>query len=275
MAAVGEHVQLGVGDGRHLGATPAASNGLSVRLFEAADGIGGVWYWNRYPGARCDVESVDYSFSFDDRLQQEWEWSEKYATQPEILRYLNHVADRYSVRPDITFGTRVTEVILDEQTMSWEIHTHTGEVVSARFVVMAVGPVSNANIPPIDGMDSFGGGVYHTAHWPHDEVNFSGQRVGVISTESSGTQIIPCIAEQARQPYVFERSPNYSVPAGNAALSDEVRRAQKAGYPERRRLSMASGRGSPHQPHPRSALEVSEHQRADAYETRWQLDSAR
>jgi cation diffusion facilitator CzcD-associated flavoprotein CzcO len=247
------------------------SDGLSVRLFEAADGVGGVWYWNRYPGARCDVESVDYSYSFDDRLQQEWDWSEKYATQPEILRYLNHVADRYSLRPHITFGARVTDVILDEDAMTWEIRTDTGEAVSARFVVMAVGPLSNANIPAIDGMDSFGGAVYHTAHWPPDDVDFSGQRVGVIGTGSSGIQAIPCIAEQARQLYVFQRSPNYSIPAGNGALSDEVRRAQKAGYPERRQLSMASGGGSPHQPHPRSALEVSEQERAAAYETRWQL----
>jgi cation diffusion facilitator CzcD-associated flavoprotein CzcO len=247
------------------------SHGLSVRLFEAAEGVGGVWYWNRYPGARCDVESVDYSYSFDDQLQQEWDWSEKYATQPEILRYLNHVADRYNLRPDITFGARVTDVVLDEGALRWEIRTDTSEVVSARFVVIAVGPLSNVNIPPIDGMDSFRGELYHTAHWPHDRVDFSGQRVGVIGTGSSGIQAIPCIAEQARQLYVFQRSPNYSIPAGNAALSDEVRRAQKAGYPERRRLSMASGGGSPHQPHPQPALEVSEHERAAAYEKRWRL----
>jgi cation diffusion facilitator CzcD-associated flavoprotein CzcO len=247
------------------------SDGLTVRLFEAADGVGGVWYWNRYPGARCDVESVDYSYSFDDRLQQDWDWSEKYATQPEILRYLNHVADRYNLRSDITFGTRVTDAILDEDVLRWEIRTDTDEVVSARFVVIAVGPLSNANIPPIDGMESFGGEVYHTAHWPHDGVDFSGLRVGVIGTGSSGIQVIPCIAEQARELYVFQRSPNFSIPAGNTPLTDDVRRAQKAGYPERRRLSMASGGGSPHQPHSRSALEVSGQERAAAYEKRWQL----
>jgi cation diffusion facilitator CzcD-associated flavoprotein CzcO len=247
------------------------SDGLTVRLFEAADGVGGVWYWNRYPGARCDVESVDYSYSFDDQLQQEWDWSEKYATQPEILSYLNHVADRYNLRADITFGTRITDAVLDENTLRWEIHTDTSEVVSARFVVIAVGPLSNANIPSIDGMESFGGEVYHTAHWPHDGVDFSGQRVGVIGTGSSGIQAIPCIAEQARELFVFQRSPNYSIPAGNTPLTDEVRRTQKAGYPERRRLSMASGGGSPHQPHSQSALEVSERERAAAYEKRWQL----
>ncbi len=246
-------------------------DGLTVRLFEAADGVGGVWYWNRYPGARCDVESVDYSYSFDDDLQQEWDWSEKYATQPEILRYLNHVTDRYDLRPHITFGTRVTDAILDENALRWEISTDTGEVAYSRFVVLAVGPLSNANIPPIDGLDSFGGTVYHTAHWPHAGVDFAGQRVGVIGTGSSGIQAIPCIAEQARELYVFQRSPNYSIPAGNTPLTDEIRRTQKVGYPERRRLSMASGGGSPHQPHRRSALEVSEQERRDAYEKRWQL----
>ena len=143
------------------------SDGLTARVFEAADGVGGVWYWNRYPGARCDVESVDYSYSFDDQLQQDWNWSEKYATQPEILRYLNHVTDRFDLRPDITFGARVTDAILDEDSLCWEIRTDTGEVVSARFMVLAVGPLSNANIPAIEGMESFGGETYHTAHWPH------------------------------------------------------------------------------------------------------------
>ena len=246
-------------------------DGLTVRVLEAADGVGGVWYWNRYPGARCDVESVDYSYSFDQQLQQEWDWSEKYATQPEILRYLNHVTDRFDLRPDITFGVRVTDAVLDENTLRWEIRTDTGDVVSARFLVLAVGPLSNVNIPAIDGMKSFGGNVYHTARWPHRGVDFTGQRVGVIGTGSSGIQAIPCIAEQARQLYVFQRSPNYSVPAGNLPLDDDVRRTQKAGYAERRRLSMASGGGSPHQPHPLSALDVSELERRAAYEKRWQL----
>src|SRR5581483_7958533 len=141
-------------------------DGLTVQAFEAADGVGGVWYWNRYPGARCDVESVDYSYSFDDDLQQEWDWSEKYATQPEILRYLNHVADRFDLRRDIAFSTRVTEMTLDGETLRWEVRTDAGDVMSARFVVLAVGPLSNANIPPIEGLESFRGSVYHTARWP-------------------------------------------------------------------------------------------------------------
>jgi cation diffusion facilitator CzcD-associated flavoprotein CzcO len=247
------------------------NEGLTVRVLEAADGVGGVWYWNRYPGARCDVESVDYSYSFDEQLQQDWDWSEKYATQPEILRYLNHVTDRFNLRPDITFGVRVTDAVLDEDTLRWDIRIDSGELVSTRFLVLAVGPLSNANIPAIDGLESFGGNVYHTAQWPHQRVNFTGQRVGVIGTGSSGIQAIPCIAQQSHQLYVFQRSPNYSIPAGNVALDDDARGAQKAGYAQRRRLSMASGGGSPHEPHPLSALDVPEHERRSAYEKRWQL----
>ncbi len=247
------------------------SDGLSVRVFEAADGVGGVWYWNRYPGARCDVESVDYSYSFDEDLQQEWDWSEKYATQPEILRYLNHVADRFDLRRDIAFGTRVTDMVLDEDTLRWEVRTDRGDVVSARFCVLAVGPLSNANIPAIEGLDSFGGEVYHTAHWPHDGVDFTGKRVGVIGTGSSGIQAIPCIAEQAARLHVFQRTANYSVPAGNVPLDDAARAEQKANYAERRRLSMASGGGSPHQPHPKLAVDASDEELREAYEKRWQL----
>jgi len=246
-------------------------DGLTVQAFEAADGVGGVWYWNRYPGARCDVESVDYSYSFDDDLQQEWDWSEKYATQPEILRYLNHVADRFDLRRDIAFSTRVTEMTLDEETLRWEVRTDAGDVMSARFVVLAVGPLSNANIPPIEGLESFRGSVYHTARWPHDGADFTGLRVGVIGTGSSGIQAIPCIAQQAAQLHVFQRTPNYSVPAGNVPLDDDTRRAQKANYPQRRRLSMRSGGGSPHEPHAKSALEVDEHELRAAYEKRWEL----
>jgi cation diffusion facilitator CzcD-associated flavoprotein CzcO len=247
------------------------SDGWTVQVFEAADGAGGVWYWNRYPGARCDVESVDYSYSFDADLQQDWDWSEKYATQPEILRYLNHVADRFDLRGDIRFGTRVTDLVLDEATLCWQVRTDAGDAVSARFCVLAIGPLSNANIPAIDGLESFAGKVYHTAQWPHGGVDFTDRRVGVIGTGSSGIQVILCIAEQAAQLHVFQRTANYSVPAGNVPLDDETRRAHKAGYAERRRSSRQSGGGSPHQPHPQPALQVSDDERQDAYEQRWQL----
>lgn len=221
-------------------------DGLRVRVFEAADGVGGVWYWNRYPGARCDVESVDYSYSFDPALEQEWVWTEKYATQPEILRYAEHVADRYDLRRDITLGVRVTDIVLDEATTRWTVRTDAGETVVARWVITAVGPLSNANVPAIDGLADFAGPVHHTSHWPREGVDFTGRRVGVIGTGSSGIQAIPRIAEQAEHLSVFQRTPNYSVPAGNRPLSDEDRRAQKESYAERRRASFASGGGSPH-----------------------------
>ena len=247
------------------------SMGLSVQGFEAAHGVGGVWYWNRYPGARCDVESVDYSYSFDEALQQEWDWTEKYATQPEILRYINHVADRFDLRRSITFGTRVTEIVLDEKSLRWDVRTDTDECVSARFVIIAVGPLSNANIPAIPGLGDFAGPVCHTSNWPQTGVDFTGKRVGVIGTGSSGIQAIPCIAQEAQQLYVFQRSANYSVPAGNRPLDETTRAEQKANYAERRRQSMASGGGSPHQAHPSSALDVSADELRDAYEKRWEL----
>lgn len=246
-------------------------NGLRVQVFESAGDVGGTWYWNRYPGARCDVESVDYSYSFDDELQQDWTWTEKYATQPEILSYLRHVAERFDLRRDIKFNTRVTDIVFDETTTRWQVTTASGDAVTARFVVLGVGPLSNANIPAIEGLASFAGPVYHTSKWPHEVVDFTEQRVGVIGTGSSGIQAIPCIAQQAAQLHVFQRSPNYSVPAGNVPLDDETVREHKATYAERRRLSMLSGGGSPHRPHPKSALEVSDEERRAAYEKRWQL----
>ncbi|MFW0793954.1 NAD(P)/FAD-dependent oxidoreductase [Gordonia sp. CPCC 205515] len=247
------------------------ADGHTVQVFEAGSGIGGVWFWNRYPGARCDVESIDYSYSFDDDLQQEWDWSEKYATQPEILRYLEHVADRFALRRDIALNTKVLDLALDETTLRWTVRTDVGDTVSARFVVLAVGPLSSANIPEIPGLESFSGGVYHTSSWPHDGVDFTGQRVGVIGTGSSGIQTIPKVAADARDLYVFQRTANYSIPAGNVPLDDDTRATQKAGYAERRRLSMASGGGSPHQAHPQSALAVDDGERRAAYEKRWEL----
>ncbi|WP_233608785.1 flavin-containing monooxygenase [Nocardia stercoris] len=247
------------------------SQGLTVRVLEAGAGVGGVWYWNRYPGARCDVESVDYSYSFDDDLQQEWNWSEKYAAQPEILAYLQHVAERFDLYRDIEFGTRVTDIELDVPTLRWTVRADTGLELSARFVVLATGPLSNANTPAIPGLESFAGQVLHTSTWPHAGVDLAGQRVGVIGTGSSGIQAIPHLAAAAERLTVFQRSANYSVPAGNTALDDETRRRQKAGYPQRRRLSMHSGGGSPHLAHEKSALELSDAERRAAYEERWKL----
>ncbi|KKW65259.1 NAD(P)/FAD-dependent oxidoreductase [Mycolicibacterium elephantis] len=247
------------------------SQGLTVRVFEAAPEIGGTWYYNRYPGARCDVESVDYCYSFDPQLEQEWDWSEKYATQAEILRYMNWVADKLDLRDGITFNTRVTSAVLDEDNLRWTVTTDTDEVVTARFCVMATGPLSAALTPDFPGLDGYAGELYHTAHWPHEPVDFTGKRVAVIGTGSSGIQSIPVIAEQADRLYVFQRTPNYSVPAGNRPLTDEDRVRIKATYAERRRLSWRSGGGSPHIAHPKLTMEATPEERREAFEKRWEL----
>lgn len=245
--------------------------GHSVRVFEAAPEMGGTWYFNRYPGARCDVESLDYCYSFSDELQQEWTWSEKYASQAEILEYINWVADKLDLRDGITFNTRVLATVLDEDTLTWTVTTDSGEVVTARFVVLATGPLSSPLTPDIPGLDTFAGDVYHTAHWPHGGVDFTGKRVAVIGTGSSGIQSIPLIAEQAVQLYVFQRTPNYSVPAGNRPLTAEEITQAKATYDERRRMSWRSGGGSPHLAHPKLTMEVTPEEREEAFEKRWQL----
>jgi cation diffusion facilitator CzcD-associated flavoprotein CzcO len=245
--------------------------GLSVRVFEAAPDVGGTWYYNRYPGARCDVESVDYCYSFADELQQEWTWTEKYATQSEILKYINWVADKLDLRSGITFSTTVTAAVLDEQHLRWTVTTDAGETVRARFVVMATGPLSAAMTPAFAGLDRFGGQIYHTAHWPHEGVDFTGKRVGVIGTGSSGIQSIPIIAEQAEQLYVFQRTPNYSVPAGNRPLTANEVADIKANYTQRREQSWRSGGGSPHVAEPKPTMETPPDERRAAFEKRWEL----
>src|SRR3954464_13915350 len=187
--------------------------GLRARVFEAGNGVGGTWYWNRYPGARCDVESMQYSYQFSEELQQEWDWTERYATQPEILKYANHVADRFDLRGDIQFDTRVESAVYDDATGRWNVRPDAGEDCSAQFLVMATGCLSSANTPDFPGRDSFEGATYHTGRWPPEGVDFSGLRVGVIGTGSSAIQSIPIIAEQARQLTVFQRTASYSVPA--------------------------------------------------------------
>ncbi|MET0706223.1 MAG: NAD(P)/FAD-dependent oxidoreductase, partial [Tardiphaga sp.] len=178
--------------------------GFSVKVYEQGGDVGGTWYWNRYPGARCDVESMQYSFSFDDALQQEWDWSERYAPQPEILRYAGHVADRFDLRKDIQFDTRVESAVFDERRKQWTVSAGAA-AVTAQHVVLATGCLSNARTPEFRGMADFKGRIYHTGHWPHEPVDFSGLRVGVIGTGSSAIQSIPVIAEQARQLTVFQR----------------------------------------------------------------------
>ena len=192
--------------------------GMSVRVFERGDGVGGTWYWNRYPGCRCDVESLEYSYSFSDELQQEWSWSERYPAQPEIRRYLEHVADRFDLRRDIQLGTRVVEAAWDDAAGRWTIRTAAGEEFSARWCVMATGCLSASQIPDIAGLERFDGEWHHTARWPQGGVEFAGKRVGVIGTGSTGIQVIPEIARDAAHTYVFQRTANFSVPNANRPL---------------------------------------------------------
>src|SRR5689334_16032898 len=204
--------------------------GLKVRAFEAGGGVGGTWYWNRYPGCRCDVESMEYSYSFSDELQQQWRWPERYGTQPEILRYINHVADRFDLRRDIEFNTRVKEAAFDSETDTWTVKTDKGGVATARFCIMATGNLSTPRTPSFPGLESFKGKWYHTGLWPHEGVDFTGLRVGVIGTGSSAIQSIPIIAEQALDLTVFQRTPAYSVPAHNGPLEAAEQARVKSDY---------------------------------------------
>jgi len=205
--------------------------GLSVRVFEAGGGVGGTWYWNRYPGARCDIESLEYSYQFSEELQQEWEWKERYAPQAEILEYINHVADRFDLRGDIRFETRVESAHFDDESGRWALATNVGDRVSTRFVIMATGCLSSANMPDFPGLESFEGDTYHTGRWPHEGVDFGGKRVAVIGTGSSAIQSIPEIAKRAAHLSVFQRTPTYSVPAHNAPLPKDEEARVKADYP--------------------------------------------
>jgi cyclohexanone monooxygenase len=244
--------------------------GLSVRVYEQGGDVGGTWYWNRYPGARCDVESMQYSYSFSDELQREWNWSERYAPQPEILKYANHVADRFNLRSDIALNTRVDRAIFDEGTNSWQVATSDGKTVTARYVVLATGCLSNARMPDIKGLSDFKGKVYHTGHWPHEEVDFTGQRVGVIGTGSSGIQSVPVIAEQASHLTVFQRTANFSIPARNAELTVEEREAFRANYPEIRRFAREEARNGIYTEMPdKGALDDGDNERRAKYEARW------
>src|SRR6185295_13148262 len=244
--------------------------GFKVRVFEAGKGVGGTWYWNRYPGARCDVESVQYSYQFSDALQQEWEWSERYATQPEILRYANHVADRFDLRKDIQFETRVATASFDETRRRWQLVTTDGAQVSARFCVMATGCLSSTNTPRFPGLDTFRGEIYHTGRWPHEEVDFTGKRVGVIGTGSSAIQSVPLIAEQASQLTVFQRTANFSIPARNAALSEQERQKFRDNYPEIRRFAREMAKNGIYTELPdRGALDDGDNERRSKYQARW------
>ena len=243
--------------------------GFSARVFETGAGPGGTWYWNRYPGARCDVESLDYQYSFSDELMREWNWTERYATQPEILQYVEHVAQKFDLLRDIQFETKVTSAVFDEATNRWLIETDRGDRVRARFCIMATGCLSASRVPDFKGVDSFEGDTYHTGQWPHEGVDFSGKRVGIIGTGSSAIQSIPLIAQQAEHLYVFQRTPNFSLPAHNERLTPDRISEHKQNFAEIKAQARQSASGIAITPSEQSALEVTPEERVAAFEDGW------
>jgi cyclohexanone monooxygenase len=244
--------------------------GLRGQILEAGKDIGGTWFWNRYPGARCDVESLEYSYSFSDELQQEWNWPERFAAQPDILRYINHVADRLDLRQSIQTGTRVVSAVFNRTTDLWTVTSANGEVFRAAFCIMATGNLSLPRVPRFPGLESFKGRWHHSGLWPEEGVDFSGRRVGVIGTGSSGIQMIPVIAEQAKHLFVFQRTANFSVPAVNRAITREVDRSHKAKYRHWRDEAKRTPFGiAGHPPPTKSALEDAPEERERIYEQKW------
>ena len=244
--------------------------GLSVKTLEAGSGVGGTWYWNRYPGARCDSESHAYWYTFSPDLMREWEWSERYPAQPEIMRYLNFVADRFDLKRDISFNTRVTAAHYNETTNRWHVRTEHGESFIVKFLVTAVGCLSTANVPKFPGLESFKGTWYHTGEWPHEGVDFTGKRVGMIGTGSTGIQAAPVIAETAAHLTVFQRTANYSVPARNAPLTPEFQRYIKENPDEIRAVTHETLNGQAFRIEERLAVETPPEEREAIYEAAWE-----
>ena len=240
--------------------------GMKVRVFEAATGVGGTWYWNRYPGARFDSESYSYGYSFSKDLLEEWEWSEHFAGQPETLRYLNYVADKFDLRRDIQFSSRVTAASNEEETRSWRITLEDGSCFTARFLITAIGPLSTPTLPRIEGRDSFEGKSFHTARWPKKPVDFVGQRVAVIGTGATGVQTIQTIAKDVGHLTVFQRTPNWCAPLHNGRIDAETQKRIKAGYPEMFARCQETFACFIHTPDPRGAFEVSDEEREAFYE---------
>lgn len=249
--------------------------GLNVRVLEKGGGIGGTWYWNRYPGARCDSESYYYCYSFNKQIEQEWTWSERYPEHPEIRRYLNFVADKLDLKCDIQLDTEVTSATFDDGADSWTVQTRGGETFVARFLITAVGCLSTANVPKFKGLESFRGEWYHTGAWPHDGVDFAGKRVGQIGTGSTGIQAVPVIAEKAKHLAVFQRTANYSIPARNAPVTGDDVQATRDGYDEIWRCARAGTNGHPFVVSGQSALSVSDAERERLYEKAWGVGGLR
>ena len=245
--------------------------GFSTRVFERGGDVGGTWYWNRYPGARCDVESLQYSYSFDEQLQQDWHWPEKFSAQPDILAYANHVADRFNLKKDIEFNIEVKASWFDENLKTWKITTNTGEEINAQYFIMATGCISTTQIPNIKGLSDYVGDTFHTGDWPHEEVDFSGQSIAVIGTGSSGIQSIPVLAKQAKKLTVFQRTPNYSIPSQNEPMTKKYERSWKDVYSERRKEMRYSAHGSLKDLNDVPALSVDEDQRQELYTKRWAI----
>jgi cyclohexanone monooxygenase len=248
--------------------------GFTTRVFERGDGVGGTWYWNRYPGARCDVESMQYSYSFDEDLQREWHWPEKFSAQPDILAYANHVADRFDLRKGIDFNTEVKAAHFHEGARRWHVETNSGERVTAQHFVMATGCISTAQTPDIAGLSDYLGNTYHTGNWPHEKVDFTGQRIAVIGTGSSGIQSIPVLAEEAAHVTVFQRTPNYSIPSQNEPMTPDYEQSWKGDYAAKREEMRYTSHGSLKDLNDKPALSVSEEERQKTYEKRWEIGGA-
>jgi cation diffusion facilitator CzcD-associated flavoprotein CzcO len=240
--------------------------GLRVRVFETGTDVGGTWYWNRYPGARFDSESYSYGYSFSKELLEEWEWSEHFAGQPETLRYCQHVADKFDLRRDIQFRSRITAATYDEATRSWNVALEDGKQFSTRFLITAIGPLSTPTLPRLEGIDSFQGESFHTARWPREKVDFTGKRVAVIGTGATGVQTIQSIAAEVGHLTVFQRTPNWCAPLHNGKIDAATQAMIKAGYPEMFARCRETFACFLHTPDPRGAFEVSADEREAFYE---------
>jgi cyclohexanone monooxygenase len=243
--------------------------GRRAHVFEAGDGVGGTWYWNCYPGARCDVDSMQYSYSWSPELQQEWKWTERYPAQAEILRYINHVADRFDLRRDISLNSKVSagQWLADEQ--RWLVRTEQGQEATCNILITATGCLSESRLPNIEGLDGYKGRTYHTGRWPKEPVDFTGLRVGVMGTGSSGIQAIPQLAKQAKELYVFQRTPNFSVPAWNGPIDAAHQQDWLSNYPKYREQARNTRSGIMYEYGTQSALEMSDEARAEEMERRW------
>lgn len=249
--------------------------GLKVQVLEKAGGIGGTWYWNRYPGARCDSESYYYSYSFSPELEQEWNWSERYPDHDEIRRYLTFVADKFNLHRDIRLSTEVTGATYDLARDRWTIRTDVGQTIEAQFLITAVGCLSTANIPDIPGLEAFKGDWYHTGQWPHDGVDLTGKRVGQIGTGSTGIQLAPELAAAAEHLTVFQRTANYSIPARNAPLTEEFQNEVKKNYRDIRAWAKRVTNGHPFDIRDQSALELDDTERRKIYDAAWETGGLR